>query len=103
MKGFVQAILAKPKRHYKSREGLQCFRGRASAQAGFVRSPAPRAALEPATISPPGSTLRSSFVKKSCRDDAIWRLHLHRSLGRIHVVEPNPHPVPLPFRKGEGN
>jgi hypothetical protein len=42
---------------------------------GFHKPASPRAALGIATISPPCSSLRISFVKKSRRSSTGWRLH----------------------------
>ena len=56
---------------------------------GFHKPAVSGAALETATISPPGSSLRMSFVKKFCRGSTGGRLHsiCSRSPMQRHDVE----------------
>ena len=54
-------------------------RSRASAQAGFIRPPCPGQHWGLRPLSPPCSSLRISFVKKSSRGSTGWRLHFHCS------------------------
>jgi len=58
---------------------IQNGRSRTSVQAGVISQPSPGQHWGLRPFSPPCSSLRISFVKKSSRSITGWRIHFHRS------------------------